>query len=124
MTKLNIYIVEDEQILATLLKYTLQSMGHRVCGMAESYTEVVKTLGNSGADLIISDIMLKGNETGIDIAKYNRATLNLPFVFLSSVSDKELVDDAMSTSPVAYLKKPVTKAALNNAIANYNITAS
>ena len=127
MTKLNIYIVEDEPILATLLKYTLQGMGHSVCGVAESYADAVTGLHQSEADLVITDIMLRGSETGIDIARYIKANLNMPFIFLSSVSDEEMIADAMSTGPVSYLKKPVNKDVLNTAISLFtvlNITGS
>jgi DNA-binding NarL/FixJ family response regulator len=127
MTKLNIYIIEDEPILAKLLKYMLQSMGHSVCGIAESYDDAVKDLHQSEADLVITDIMLRGPETGIDIARYIKANLNTPFMFLSSVSDEEIIADAMSTGPVSYLKKPVSKDVLNTAISLFtmlNMTGS
>ncbi|MEO6522681.1 MAG: response regulator [Mucilaginibacter sp.] len=121
MTKLNIYIVEDEPILATLLKYTLQGMGHSVCGVAESYDDAVKGLQQTEADLVITDIMLRGPETGIAIARYIKANLNMPFIFLSSISDEEMIADAMSTEPLSYLKKPVNKDALNTAISLFTM---
>ena len=121
MTKLNIYIVEDEPILAMLLKHTLQSMGHRVCGVAESYDDAIKDLHESEADLVITDIMLKGSETGIDIARYIKANLNIPFIFLSSISDPKMIADAMSTTPVSYLKKPVSKDVLETAISLFTM---
>jgi response regulator of citrate/malate metabolism len=121
MNKLNIYIVEDEPVLATLLKYTLQGMGHRVCGIAESYADAIAELQLSEADLVITDIMLRGTETGIDIARYIKAHMNIPFIFLSSVSDEDIIADALSTGPVSYLKKPVTKDALDTAISLFTM---
>jgi response regulator of citrate/malate metabolism len=122
MTKLNIYIVEDETILAALLKYMLQSLGHHVCGIAESYTDAVRDLHQVNPDLVITDIMLRGSETGIDIARYINANLNIPFIFLSSITDEEIMQDALSTGPVSYLKKPINKESLNNAIAAFATT--
>lgn len=119
MTKLNIYIVEDEAILAALLKYTLRSMGHTVCGTAASYDEAVSGLRDTEADLVITDIMLKGNKTGIDIARYIKANLSVPFIFLSSIMDEEMILDAMSTGPVSFLKKPANKDMLTKAIGLY-----
>jgi len=121
MNKLSIYIVEDEPILATLLKYTLQSMGHVVCGVAESYEDAVKGLHQTDPDLVITDIMLRGSETGIDVARYIKANLNLPFIFLSSITNEEMVADAMSTAPVSYLRKPVSKEALNTALSLFTM---
>lgn len=116
MTKLTIYIVEDEPMLAKLLKYMLQSMGHHVCGIAESYADAIRDLHVTKPDLVITDIMLKGKENGIDIARYIKANLNIPFIFLSSIIDEGVIQEALSTGPVSYLKKPVTKESLNNAI--------
>ncbi len=118
MDKLNVYIVEDEPVLATLLKYTLRSLGHEVCGVAESFTDAVRGLRDVNPDLIITDIMLKGQENGIDLAKYiNANKLNIPFIFQSSIFDDMMIKDAMSTQPLSYIRKPVSKQSINDAIA-------
>lgn len=121
MVKLNIFIVEDEAILAALLKYTLQSLGHQVCGIAESYADAIRELHKTTPDLVISDIMLKGSETGIDVARYIKDNLNIPLMFLSSINDENMIADALSTGPVNYLNKPVSRNALKNAIETFII---
>ncbi|MBD1385519.1 response regulator [Mucilaginibacter rigui] len=109
MQKLYIYIVEDNPLIAYALKSMILKMGHNICGLAECYDEAVKDLKVMHVDLVITDIMLKGRESGIDLAHYINRNLHIPFVFQSSVTNMEMIDQANQTHPNAFLPKPVSK---------------
>lgn len=117
MPKLNIFIVEDEPCIARVLKQTVQYIGHHVCGMATSFDGAVKGLQHAGADLIITDIMLEGEKTGVDLAKYINKYLKIPIVFQSSVIDQLVIDEALKTDPLVFMPKPLSSRILIDAIA-------
>lgn len=117
MSNLNIYIVEDEPLISASLKHIILGAGHKIIGIAASYKKAVDDLRANNVHLVITDIMLEGTETGIDLANYINDHLKIPFIYQSSVSDPEVINDALKTGPLAYLVKPVNKMVLLNAIA-------
>jgi len=116
MLTLQVYIVEDEPLMAHALKRILSTMGHQVCGVAESYNKAIIDLNKLTVDLVITDIMIKGNETGIDLAHYINRNIHIPFIFQSSVTSADMITQAINTSPNAFLQKPVSRAALMHAM--------
>jgi two-component SAPR family response regulator len=114
--KLRIYIVEDNMLMAASLRHILTGLGHCVCGQATTYKQAVNEMQKTGADLVITDIMLKGKKSGIDLGRFIKARLHIPFIYQSSVTENDIIMAAMDTLPGAYLFKPVTKLALEGAI--------
>lgn len=117
MSNLNIYIVEDEPLISATLKHIVAGAGHKIVGTAACYADAVQDLHANHVHLVITDIMLEGTETGIDLAKYINHHLKIPFIYQSSVDDPKIINDALATVPLAYLVKPVNKSGLLNAIA-------
>ncbi|MFA6085081.1 response regulator [Mucilaginibacter sp.] len=116
MQKLYVYIVEDNPLTAFALRHIITTIGHHICGVAECYDKAVKDLHVLKADLVITDIMIKGSETGIDLARYINDHLHIPFIFQSSVTSIEKIRLANLTSPSAFLSKPVSRRAIVNAL--------
>ena len=116
MLKLNIFIVEDSPIIAAALKQMVVKMGHKVAGISESYEDAVLQLNGNDVDIVITDIMLSGAKSGIDLGAYIKEYLNIPVIYQSSITDSLIVCDAMRTEPVAYLVKPVGRLQLSTAL--------
>jgi len=116
MTGLNIYIVEDNLLIAAVLKRMVTNLGHCVCGSSTSYERAVNDLQQMRIDLVITDIMLGGKKNGIDLGRFIKTQLHIPFIFQSSITSADMIQDALDTSPQAYLRKPVSKATLSAAI--------
>lgn len=106
---MNVLIVEDEIIIAAELSLLLQDMGYNVSGMAINYTSGIKLLQEKMPDLAIIDINLGGSKTGIDLGHFINENNNIPFIYLTSNSDKETVDTALESKPHSYLLKPFNK---------------
>jgi DNA-binding LytR/AlgR family response regulator len=106
MDQLKILIVEDELIVAEDIKRQLLGIGYNVIGNATSYAEALKIIETKIPDLAIVDIVIKGPKSGIDLGRYFHNELNIPFIYLSSHSDKSTVEQAKNTHPNAYLLKP------------------
>lgn len=117
MQRLYVYIVEDNPLMAYALKSMILKMGHNICGSAECYDEAVKDLKVMHVDLVITDIMLKGRENGIDLAHYINNNLHIPFVFQSSVTCVDMIYRANQTHPNAFLPKPVSTTEMRRVLA-------
>ena len=55
--------------------------------------------------LVLLDIFLKGNLTGIDLAKELRED-NIAFIYLSANSNEEILNAAKTTEPYGFIVKP------------------
>lgn len=111
--KKRISIIEDDMILAAGLKNLLNQNNYQIIGTHSSGESFFKTLDPRVVDLVIIDVMLKGNLSGIDIGK--RLKINypeLPFVFLTGLCDEQTVNEILQLSPICYLKKPYDDATL------------
>jgi DNA-binding NtrC family response regulator len=100
-----ILIVEDELIVATDLKIILERTGYTVCGIAKSVDRAIRIIQADRPDIVLLDIFLQGEQTGIDLAKILRED-NIPFVFLSANSNQEVLAAAKTTQPYGFLVKP------------------
>lgn len=114
--KLKIYIVEDSPVIAASLKQMVTIMGHSVAGISSSYEDAVAKLVHIDIDMVITDIMLSGQKNGIDLGAYVKENLKVPVIYQSSITDSCLMIQAMSTRPLAYLIKPVSRIQLSNAL--------
>lgn len=116
MQKLCIYIVEDNDLMATTLEHMLTNIGHKICGVASNYAQAVDDLQKLNCDLVIIDIILEGYESGIDLAKFINKNLKIPFIIHSSVNNSKILRLAYETCPKAFLLKPLNQPALVKAL--------
>lgn len=116
MSKVKILIVEDELIIAEDMRELLEGMGYDVPFVAMNVREGVEALQKYHPDLIVLDIMMGGRPAGIELARYIRANLDLPFIFCTSHADKATVEDAKATKPNGYLVKPFNAEELYSSI--------
>ena len=112
MTGIRICIVEDEVLIAELVRRQLEQRGHIVTEMCISYEEAVYSAEHNPPDLFIIDIRLYGEKSGIDLASYLAEHSIIPYIFLTSQYDSEIVEKAIATSPFGYVTKPFNKETL------------
>lgn len=55
---------------------------------------------------MLIDIILASDKTGIDLGKHIRENYNIPFIFVTSNSDRATVENAKTVKPNGYLVKP------------------
>ncbi|MET0463377.1 MAG: sigma 54-interacting transcriptional regulator [Chitinophagaceae bacterium] len=101
-------IVEDEFIVANDLRLILTGAGYNVTGIAASADESAEMIARNKPDMVLLDIRLERNSSGIEIAKELRAE-NIPFVFLSANSSQKILEEAKATDPYGFLVKPFRK---------------
>ena len=118
-----VVVVEDEMVVARDLQRTLEGWGYRVPGLAPTADAGLALVEEHAPDLVLVDIVLRGERDGIWLARALRAEHAVPFVFTTSHADRKTVELARQTRPNGYLVKPYTRedvfAAVETALANY-----
>jgi two-component system, NtrC family, response regulator HydG len=100
-----ILIVEDQFVEANNLQMILEKSGYHITGIARSVPVALELIDNEVPDLVLLDIFLQGNLTGIDLAKKLNEK-GIGFVYLSANSNKKTLDEAKVTKPYGFLVKP------------------
>lgn len=115
MGEARILIVEDEVIVARTIASQLSQLGYIVTGTASSgKVAIAKTL-ETQPELVLMDIILKGDMDGIATASHIREQLDVPIIFLTAYDDDTL-ERAKITQPFGYIVKPFTTKDLRIAI--------
>ncbi|MCK5051594.1 MAG: PAS domain S-box protein [Candidatus Cloacimonetes bacterium] len=105
MCKEQILVVEDEAVVAEDIRKILQGYDYVVPEAISTGEAAIKSINNTRPDLILLDIMLKDKLSGIDVAKHI-INMNIPVIYLTAYSDKEVIEKAKATGPFGYLIKP------------------
>jgi DNA-binding NarL/FixJ family response regulator len=123
MSKLKILIVEDEPVIAENISIYLDNNDFEVSGIAYDSDEAFEQLKHNTPDAVILDINLESEKDGIEIADYINKNIQIPFLFLTSYSDKNTLDKAKAVQPGGYIVKPFNErtllASLEIAISNH-----
>lgn len=116
MAGIKVILVEDDWIIAKEISYNLQDLGFEVVGSFDSGEDALRQIKILQPDLVILDIDLSGEMTGIDVARQLKQEGNIPFIFLTALADSQTVEKAKLAEPYAYLVKPVSPESLYSTI--------
>jgi PAS domain S-box-containing protein len=105
MRETQILIVEDERIVAEDIRESLQSMGYKA-SVVSSGKMAIKKVKEIKPDLLLMDILLKGEMDGIEASRQIRSIFNIPVVYLTAYCDNTILDRAKITEPFGYIMKP------------------
>ena len=106
MSKVKVLVVEDERIVAKDIQNTLRNLGYEVPAIASTGEDAIKMSGELQPDIILMDIVLKGEIDGIDAASQIKAKFKIPIIYITAYEDEETLDRAKITEPLAYILKP------------------
>lgn len=106
--KKKILIVEDEFIVANNLRQVVQRFGYEVTGIAASAKDAEESIQKIKPDIVLLDIRLQGEATGIDLARKLKAE-HIAFIYLSANSNQKVLEEAKITEPYGFLVKPFRK---------------
>ncbi|QHV99375.1 sigma 54-interacting transcriptional regulator [Spirosoma endbachense] len=98
-------IVEDEYVIANNLKLMLQKAGYTILGIARSVDEATKLIKQQTPDMVLLDIYLKGEATGIDLSRQLEDT-TIPFIFISANDNQRVLEQVKNTDSSGYIVKP------------------
>ncbi len=113
---LRISIAEDEVEMQEYLLTMLPRLGHEVCSVASTGTQLVAQVKRMRPDLVITDIKMEGLD-GIDAASEIYRESPLPVILISAYHDRELMQRVEADFIQAFLVKPIKIEELAPAIA-------
>ncbi|WP_052374304.1 response regulator [Methanobacterium sp. SMA-27] len=116
MSVATILIVEDEGLSAMGLQRTLKFWGYDVSTSVFSKKEAIKKAKEIKPDLILMDIVLKGDGDGIDAVWEINNSMDVPIIYLTAYSDEETIKRANITKPFDYIIKPYKEEELHESI--------
>ena len=119
---MKILIVEDEVIAASYLKQIVTQSGYDVVGTVGTGKGAIELTKSKKPDLILMDIMLKDNISGVDAAvNICYSNPKVMIVFLTAYTELSMIETAKEANTVGYFVKPYNKEEI---IANLHIIAS
>ncbi|WP_055443791.1 response regulator [Lacinutrix himadriensis] len=124
MPAIRILIIEDDPIIAEDIKDMLTSVNYQVAGIAYDMEEALHCIEKTKPDVVLLDINLDGNYEGFEIAEHINKTRKIPFLYLTSYSGKDIINQAKQTLPMGYIVKPFNEQELFTSIeiAFYNFS--
>ncbi|MEQ9300202.1 MAG: response regulator [Cyclobacteriaceae bacterium] len=116
----NILIVEDSLITTIHLEKLVTNAGHHVLSKTDFAEQVALICDDQMPDLILMDIMLNGEMTGVDAAELLRqSTVNVPIIFISALSDHNTQTRIENISKSTLIPKPFDQTQLISTINSF-----
>ncbi len=110
-----VMIVEDEAIIAMDIAAIVREMGHRVTGVARTRFEAVRLAKEERPDLILADIQLADNSSGIDaVNDILREFADLPVIFITAFPERLLTGER--PEPAFLISKPYREDQVRSAV--------
>lgn len=116
MSKINVLVVEDESIVSKDIQHSLKKLGYNVVGASSTGEKAIELAGEERPDIILMDIMLKGDMNGIEAAEKIKERYSIPIVFLTAYADESTLSKAKITEPYGYILKPFKEIDLHTTI--------
>ena len=116
MSKVKILVVEDESIVSKDIQHSLKRLGYSVCGSASSADKALELVDSENPDIVLMDIMLKGDMNGIEAAEIIKRNRRIPVIFLTAYADDVTLSKAKVSEPYGYIIKPFKEIDLHTSI--------
>jgi len=116
MSKTNVLVVEDESIVSKDIQHSLKKLGYNVVGAAATGEKAIELAKETVPDIVLMDIMLKGDMNGIEAAEQIRTSMNIPVIYLTAYADEGTLARAKVTEPCGYIIKPFKEIDIHTSI--------
>jgi two-component system, cell cycle sensor histidine kinase and response regulator CckA len=116
MTNTRVLVVEDELIVAKDIQNRLNILGYTVPAIATSGKEAIEKVSELRPDLVLMDIVLKGDMDGVETAQKMREHFDIPIVYLTAYADESTLQRTKLTEPYGYILKPFEEIELRTTI--------
>lgn len=114
---IKVLIVEDEYFVARMLQLNLQrGFSYQVSTPLATSQEALEYLAQERADIILMDVQLSGKMDGLKAAKTIIEQYDIPIIFITGYSPREIMDKFDATAPVMCLEKPMGPVEVDRAI--------
>jgi len=118
-----VMIIEDEAIIAMDIQAIVSEMGHGITGIARTRTEAVALAASNRPDLILADIQLADNSSGIDAVNDILAQFDdIPVIFITAFPERLLTGKC--AEPAFLITKPFSEDQVTSAVSQAMFFAS
>ncbi|MBK7554643.1 MAG: response regulator [Flavobacteriales bacterium] len=106
MAQVRILILEDEPLIALDLRAHLEELGYEVSGACDNALDAMAEIVERKPDLLLLDINLGDGADGVQLAEKVKAKHRIPFIFVTSHSDKATLERVKPLRPAGFIIKP------------------
>jgi CheY-like chemotaxis protein len=114
----DVMIIEDEPIIALDIEDIVQSLGHRVTGIARTETQALALAERQRPGLILADIQLADGSSGMDAVAKILRQIDVPVIFITAFPERLLTGER--PEPTFLITKPfmpdMVKAVISQAL--------
>ena len=103
-----ILVVDDEPPIQRTLRRNLMASGYEVL-IAENGTQALEIVQQHQPDLILLDLYMPGDVSGLDVCVRVRETSRVPIIVLSAANEEKLKVRALDLGADDYLTKPFSQ---------------
>lgn len=124
-TATRVLIIEDEPIIAMDIEGIVRDLGHEVVGVAVTRDEAVQMANAERPGLVLADIQLADDSSGIDAVKDILQNFSVPVIFITAFPERLLTGER--PEPTFLITKPFQRSTVKAAISQalfFNSTAS
>ena len=114
-TRAEVLIIEDEPIIAMDIETIVRDLGHSVTGVAVTRDEAVAQAMAKRPGLVLADIQLADDSSGIDAVKDILAEFQVPVIFITAFPERLLTGER--PEPTFLITKPFQRSTVKAAIA-------
>ena len=100
----DVLIIEDETFIAMDIEALVESLGHRVIGVARTHTEAIALARKKRPGLILADIQLADGSSGLDAVNELLDTFEVPVIFITAYPERFL--SGQRPEPAFLIAKP------------------
>jgi CheY-like chemotaxis protein len=105
-----VLIIEDEPVIAMEVAGVAEGMGHTVLAVARTHAEAVTAAHKHNPDLILADIRLADDSSGIEAVQEILRSIDVPVIFITAFPERLLTGER--SEPTYLLEKPFGSSAL------------
>ncbi|WP_033920956.1 response regulator [Sphingomonas sp. 37zxx] len=113
-TRARVLVIEDEPIIAMDIETIVRDLGHEVTGVAVTRDEAVALAMEDRPGLVLADIQLADDSSGIDAVKDILAEFNVPVIFITAFPERLLTGER--PEPTFLITKPFQRSTVKAAI--------
>jgi DNA-directed RNA polymerase specialized sigma24 family protein len=107
----DVLIIEDETFIAMELEGLVESLGHRVLGVARTHSEAIALTRRKKPGLILADIQLADGSSGLDAVNELLRSLEVPVIFITAYPERFLTGER--PEPAFLIAKPFQPATVS-----------
>lgn len=117
-TKTSILVIDDEEIIRSLFKDTLEELGHRVL-VAETGSKGLELVKQRDFTMVFLDLKMPGIDGAELFRQIKTIKPKLPIIIITGYPDSDVMAQALAQGPFGVMNKPFGESDVITAVNNF-----